>query len=225
MPTADYDAGCRVKSTSTKYPTRKSRTSSSPPISRPENALASRLLFRQFSKSLAKTCKSGSRKALLYLALESRLRRPGQMARTAGPAAYAWCALSSDDAGENRALASNAQEPHPARELLSARRSRSSDQCIRRVLQPPALSREHRQSHPSRRLLRARSSHPAGKRKDQTQDHPKPSVASPQTSRVTSTMMRQTLSWFTPPHVSKYLTTDMCERFEKAARGKHEHTL
>jgi hypothetical protein len=37
---------------------------------------------------------------------------------------------------------------------------------------------------------------------------PKPSVASPQTSRVTSTMMRQTLSWFTPPPVSKSLTTD-----------------
>ena len=47
----------------------------------------------------------------------SRLRRPGQMARAAGHATYAWCALSSDDAGENRALASNAQEPHPAREL------------------------------------------------------------------------------------------------------------
>ena len=119
---------------------------------------------------------------------------PGQMARAAGHATYAWCALSSDDAGENRALASNAQEPHPARELLSARRSRSSDRCIRRVLQPPALSRKPRQPHPGRRLLRARSNHPAGKRKDQTQDHPKPSVASPQTSRVTSTMMRQTLS-------------------------------
>ena len=140
--------------------------------------------------------------------VELRLRRPGQMARAAGHATYAWCALSSDDAGENRALASNAQEPHPARELLSARRSRSSDRCIRRVLQPPALSREHRQSHPGRRLLRARSNHPAGKRKDQTQDHPKPSVASPQTSRVTSTMMRQTLSWFRPPPVSKSLTTD-----------------
>ena len=70
----DYDAGCRVRSTSTKCPTRKSRTSSSPPISRPENALASRLLFRQSSKTLAKTCKSGSRKALLHLALESRGR-------------------------------------------------------------------------------------------------------------------------------------------------------
>src|ERR1700730_16149056 len=140
--------------------------------------------------------------------VELRLRRPGQMARAAGHATYAWCALSSDDAGENRALASNAQEPHPARELLSARRSRSSDRCIRRVLQPPALSREHRQSHPGRRLLPARSNHPAGKRKDQTQDHPKPSVASPQTSRATSTMMRQTLSWFRPPPVSKSLTTD-----------------
>ena len=45
--------------------------------------------------------------------------------------------------------------------------------------------------NPGRRLLRAQSNHPAGKRKDQTQDHPKPSVASPQTSGVTSTMMRQ----------------------------------
>src|SRR4029077_5712994 len=72
MPTADYDAGCRVRSTSTKCPTRKSRTSSLPPISRPENAWASRLLFRQSSKRLAKTCKSGSHKALLHLALESR---------------------------------------------------------------------------------------------------------------------------------------------------------
>src|SRR5271155_718361 len=31
---------------------------------------------------------------------------------------------------------------------------------------------------PSRRLLRTRSNHPAGKRKDQTKNHPNPSVAS-----------------------------------------------
>jgi IS30 family transposase len=37
----------------------------------PRNAWASRLLFRQFSMSLAKTCKSGY-KALLHWALESR---------------------------------------------------------------------------------------------------------------------------------------------------------
>src|SRR5271155_5879830 len=108
------------------------------------------------------------------------------MAQSAGYAAHSGCALSSDDAGENRALASNAQKPHPARELLSARRPRSPDQCVRRVLQPPALSREHRQSYPGRRLLRTWSNHPAGKRKDQTQNHPKPSVASQQASRITS---------------------------------------
>ena len=54
MPTADYDAGCRVKSTSTKCPTRKSRTSSSPPISRPENAWASRTPFQAILKELGK---------------------------------------------------------------------------------------------------------------------------------------------------------------------------
>ena len=75
-----------------------------------------------------------------------------------------------------------------------ARRSRSSDRCIRRVLQPPALSREHRQSHPGRRLTSGAVKPSCWKEKDQTQDHPKPSVASPQTSRVTSTMMRQALS-------------------------------
>src|SRR6202030_831015 len=59
-PTVDYAAGCLARSTSTKCPTKKSRTSSSPPISRPESAWASRPLSRRSSKSLAKTCKSGS---------------------------------------------------------------------------------------------------------------------------------------------------------------------
>src|SRR5438105_5648217 len=59
---ADYDDGCRGKSRSTKCPTKKSRTSSSLPISRRENASGSRRHSRQSSKSLAKTCKSGSHK-------------------------------------------------------------------------------------------------------------------------------------------------------------------
>src|SRR5207245_10761730 len=58
---ADYDDGCR-KSISTKCPTKNSRTSSSLPISRRENASGSRRHSRQSSKSLAKTCKSGSHK-------------------------------------------------------------------------------------------------------------------------------------------------------------------
>src|SRR5580700_652202 len=70
-PTVDYDAGCLVRSTSTKCPTKKFRTSSSPPISRPENAWASRPLSRRSSKSLAKTCKSGSHSPV---ALGSRIQ-------------------------------------------------------------------------------------------------------------------------------------------------------
>ena len=52
-------------------PTKKFRTSSSPPISRPESAWASRPLSRQSSKSLAKTCKSAS---LSPVALGSRIQ-------------------------------------------------------------------------------------------------------------------------------------------------------
>jgi hypothetical protein len=63
-------------------------------------------------------------------------------------------ALSSDDTGQDRALASDPQKPHPARELLSARRARGPDRSLRRSLQSPALSREHRQSDAGRRLLR-----------------------------------------------------------------------
>src|SRR6185437_2377801 len=70
-PTVDYDAGCLARSTSTKCLTKKSRTSSSPPISRPENAWASRPLSRRSSKSLAKTCKSGSHSPV---ALGSRIQ-------------------------------------------------------------------------------------------------------------------------------------------------------
>ena len=42
----------------------------------PRKCLGFKFLFRQSSKSLAKTCKSGSRKALLHLALKSRGRLP-----------------------------------------------------------------------------------------------------------------------------------------------------
>ena len=59
-PTVDYDAGCLVRSTSIKCATMQYRISSSPPISRPESAWASRRLSRRYSKRLAKTCKSGS---------------------------------------------------------------------------------------------------------------------------------------------------------------------
>ena len=85
------------------------------------------------------------------------------------------------------------QEPHPAGELLSARRARGSDRSLRRPLQSPALPREHRQSDAGRRLLRTRSNHPAGKRKDQTQNHPTPTLASQNSRSLKSNRMRQNL--------------------------------
>src|SRR3981189_1935188 len=56
------------------------------------------------------------------------------MARQTRHAAYPRRALSSDDTGEDRALASDAQEPHPAGELLFARPARGSDRSLRRPL-------------------------------------------------------------------------------------------
>ena len=124
---------------------------------------------------------------------ELRLGGVGGMARQTRHAAYPRRALSSDDTGEDRALASDAQEPHPAGELLSARPARGSDRSLRRPLQSPALPREHRQSDAGRRLLRTRSNHPAGKRKDQTQNHPTPTLASQNSRSLKSNRMRQNL--------------------------------
>ena len=97
-------------------------------------------------------------------------------------------ALSSDDPGQDRALASDAQEPHPAGELLSARRSSKLRSTPSSPTTTTALPREHRQSDAGRRLLRARSNHPAGKRKDQTQNHPIPTLAS---SKLTPPKIKQ----------------------------------
>src|SRR4051794_20842436 len=93
-------------------------------------------------------------------------------------------ALPSANTGQNRTLASDAQEPHPARKLLPAGRSCSQPRKVRRSLQPPALSRELEQSNAGRRLLRTRPNHPAGKRKDQTEHNPKTSLAASKESRV-----------------------------------------
>ena len=53
----------------------------------------------------------------------------------------------SADPRQDRALASDAQEPHPAQALRPARRSRTPGRDLRRALQPCPLSREPRQSH------------------------------------------------------------------------------
>ena len=57
---------------------------------------------------------------------------------------YPWCPLPSADPGQDRAVASDPEEPHPAGKLLSAGRPGGPDRQLRRALQHPALSREHR---------------------------------------------------------------------------------
>src|SRR5436190_13331358 len=111
---------------------------------------------------------------------------PGQMDEAPRHRSRPRRSLPPDDPGQNRALAPDPEEPHPAGELLSARRSGKPDRDLRDRLQQPPLSREHRQPHPSRRLLRTRSNHPAGKRKDQTQNYPNSPIDTPQPSRLTS---------------------------------------
>src|ERR1044071_7162490 len=101
------------------------------------------------------------------------------MARCPLHQARSRCALSSYDAGQDRALAPDPQKPHPVGELLLARRPRSPDRRLRRRLQPLPLPREHRQSHPGGRVLRTRSSHPGRTRKDQTSDYRQSPPAAP----------------------------------------------
>ena len=85
---------CLVRSTSTKCPTKKSRTSLSPPISRPENAWASRPLSRRSSKSLAKTCKSGLHSPV---ALGSRIQ---EVSEIIGNMRFLWLGIE-DEPGPN----------------------------------------------------------------------------------------------------------------------------
>src|ERR1700726_4949646 len=106
------------------------------------------------------------------------------MAQRAEHGARPWRALSSDDPRKDRALASDAQEPYPARKLLPAGRSQSPDRGLRRRLQSPAISREHRQPDARRRLLRPGPDHSDCTRKDQTTDHRQPPLAAPSESRI-----------------------------------------
>lgn len=77
-------------------------------------------------------------------------------------------AISSANPSQDLTMAQNIKEPHLARELLSARRSRSTDRCLRRSLQARAPPRGPKKRHARARLLRAGHWHSTAKRKDQT---------------------------------------------------------
>ena len=97
---------------------------------------------------------------------ELRLGGVGGMARQTRHAAYPRRALSSDDTGEDRALASALKNRILLENyyLLGQLEARIEASVAHYNLRAP---REHRQSDAGRRLLRTRSNHSAGKRKDQ----------------------------------------------------------
>jgi putative transposase len=70
---------------------------------------------------------------------ELRRGRSGHVAQGQRHAACARGSVSSPDPGEDRALASDVEEPHPARQLLSTRRPRATDRHLRRALQSRPL--------------------------------------------------------------------------------------
>jgi transposase InsO family protein len=80
----------------------------------------------------------------------------GRMARGPGHATHPGRAVPPADAGQDRAPAPDAQEPHPARKPLPTWRSRGAGRRFCRVLRPCPRPREPEQSCPSRRLLRSR---------------------------------------------------------------------
>src|SRR5688572_6708120 len=108
------------------------------------------------------------------------------MARRPEHRAYPGRTVSPPDAGQDRALASDAQEPSPARKLLSTGRPRGRGGRLRRALQSRPLPRKPPQSHPRGRLLRTRPNHPPRTGKDQTTDDRQSPLAAPREGRLTS---------------------------------------
>ena len=98
--------------------------------------------------------------------------------------------LSELNEGQDRTLAPDPEEPHPAGELLPARRPRGPDRGVRRALQPKSLPREPEQRDARRRLLRQGSGHHQTARKDQATDHRTSALATQQARRITSILKR-----------------------------------
>ena len=81
--------------------------------------------------------------------VELRLRRPGRMARAAAHATCAWCALSSDDAGQNRALASRSRTASCSRTIICPAISKLRSMYSSRTTTTGAVTRASTISHPA----------------------------------------------------------------------------
>ena len=114
----------------------------------------------------------------------------------------------SSDPGQDRALASDPEEPHPARKLLPAGRPGSAGRRLRGALQSPALPREPWQPHARRRLLRTGQGHHQTKEEHQETNHRKATTGAPAPRSLTSIRESQSLRYETNPIGPFNLTTD-----------------
>ena len=136
-------------------------------------------------------------------------RRPGQVARRPQDQAHSRRALSSDDPGQNRALAPDPQEPHPIGKLLLARRSRSPDRRLRRRLQSPAATTRASTISPPPTSTSG-AGQPSWLNEKGSSSRPSPIVACATGCRLPEITQTdgQSLPYFTQPIVPKTLTTD-----------------
>ena len=143
------------------------------------------------------------------------------MARQKEHAPHPWRAVPSPNPRQNRALASDAEEPHPARQFISARRPRAAHRRLRDALQSRPLSREPRKPHARRRLFWTRPNHPGGKKPHQTSDHRQSPLAASAASRLEIKPDEPEPPIQKRSAVSNHLTTDIHQHHRGRARAVH----
>jgi len=117
----------------------------------------------------------------------------------------------SPDPGENRALASDLEEPHPARKLLSTRRPGGTSRCLCRLLQSPPLSREPEKPDACRRLLRKRANHPVREGAHQKENRRTKTIATCQVRRLNSNPERARASINNRTNLSQIFDDGHCK--------------
>ena len=85
---------------------------------------------------------------------------------------------------QDRAVASNFEEPHSVGELFLSSGPSNPDRSLRPVLQSPALSQEQTEPNIRRRLLWTRLSHSKPTRKNKTKDYANAALAKQQSRRL-----------------------------------------
>src|SRR5262249_67999 len=99
-----------------------------------------------------------------------RVAGPRELPHAARAHPHARGAVSSDDAGEDRAVSAVDEERREARRVLRPVGARTGDRALRRALQPPPAARGAAERDPSGRVRGTAGDDPGPLRADQTRD-------------------------------------------------------